>query len=59
MKYNFLDLIGELGGVKEMLVVLVAIFIAPMTNHSFIIKAASKMFYARTYSNKLFIPTKD
>ena len=46
--YNILDLIGDLGGVFDILVRFFAIFISPVAEFLFTTKAISKLFLART-----------
>jgi hypothetical protein len=53
--YNLLDFIGDLGGVFEILVSFFSFFIMPISEHSFILKALSKLFLARTSDAKLFV----
>jgi hypothetical protein len=52
--YGFLDLIGDLGGVLEVLVGFLGFFMMPLSEHSFVLKALNKMFLARTYDTNLF-----
>ena len=52
--YNFLDLIGDLGGVLEVFLVFFAFFIEPISEHSFYMKALSKLFVANTKEKKYF-----
>jgi hypothetical protein len=46
--YDFLDLIGDLGGVFEICSEIFGFFILPISYHSFIIKALKKMFLIKT-----------
>jgi len=43
-----LDLLGDLGGVVEVLLVCFVIFISPISEHAFYIKAANRLFWAKT-----------
>lgn len=52
--YNLLDLFGDLGGVLEIFIAIFAVFIEPMSEHSFVITAISRLFYARTHVKDLF-----
>ena len=42
------DLIGDLGGVAEVIILCFNFLILPISEHSFILQAAKKLFYART-----------
>ena len=53
--YGSLDLLGDLGGVTEIIMLLFGFFLFPISEHSFILKAAKKMFMARTTDKGLFI----
>ena len=46
--YSFLELIGDLGGVLEILLLIFGIFINPISEFSFYMKAIKKMFLIRT-----------
>ena len=52
--YNAVDVIGNLGGVIEMIFVSVGILISPISKHSFITNAIKKLFLANTTDNSLF-----
>ena len=52
--YGFFDLIGDLGGVLELILVLFGIVVSPIANYSFIMKAADKLFYGRTSKEQVF-----
>ena len=43
-----LDLLGDLGGVCEVIVGVLGIFLFPVSEHSFIIKASKIVFLAKT-----------
>jgi hypothetical protein len=53
-KYALLDLLGDLGGVLEVVMLAFGFFLFPISEHSFILKAAHRLFYARTTSDKIF-----
>jgi len=42
------DLLGDLGGVIEVIIVLFGFMIYPISEHSFMLKATKKFFKART-----------
>ena len=46
--YNFFDLLGDLGGVSEIVFLVFSFFLLPISRHSFIVKATKKLFLART-----------
>ena len=46
--YGWLDLLGRLGGVTNVMMILFGSFLFPISKHSFVLKAAKKMFIART-----------
>ena len=52
--YGSLDLLGDLGGVTEIIMIVFGFFLNPISEHSFILKAAKKMFTARTKEQQLF-----
>lgn len=59
--YSIFDLMGDLGGVIEILLIVFNIMFLPMAEHSFNLKAIKKLFLARTKDEELFmnIPAKD
>jgi hypothetical protein len=46
--YNLIDLIGEMGGVVEIIVIVFGVIIYPISHQSFILNATSQLFKART-----------
>ena len=52
--YNLFDLIGDLGGVLEVILAVLGLFILPVSEHSFVMKALSKLYLARTSQTDLF-----
>ena len=52
--YNLLDLLGDLGGVLEVLVFIFGIFLYPISEHSFTMKALSILYLARTEKKNVF-----
>lgn len=46
--YMFFDLLGDLGGVRELFIISFGIFLLPISEHSFVMKAAKYLFFART-----------
>ena len=56
--YGSLDLLGDLGGVTEVVMLVFGFILFPISEHSFTLKAAKKMFKARTAEKDLFNPPK-
>jgi len=52
--YSVLDLFGDLGGVIEILMLTCAFLIEPLASHSFLSKAFSLLFLAKTEDHNLF-----
>lgn len=53
--YGYFDLLGDLGGVLEMVLVFFGFFINPVAEHSFIFKATNKLYLARTNTPGVFL----
>ena len=53
--YTILNLVGDLGGVLEVFLVLLGIFIYPMSEFSFYLKAMERLFLAKIKSPDFFI----
>jgi hypothetical protein len=56
--YSLLDLLGDLGGVTDVLVFLVGGLIFPIAEHHFIMKYLQKMFLVQTKEDHLFLEFK-
>lgn len=56
--YNLLDVIGDLGGVIDIVILLIGFFVFPYSEHNFYLKAIQKMFLARTKNNSIFIQSR-
>ena len=54
--YSFLKLIGDLGGVLEILVLLFVYFMTPITSYSFNMQAMENLYLARSKDASLFLP---
>ena len=52
--YNIFDVLGDVGGVLEVITFVFGIILLPVSYHSFILKASSKFFMARTRNDNLF-----
>lgn len=48
-----MDILGDLGGVIEILMIVLGTFLYPISEHSFILKALQKLYLARTKDAKL------
>ena len=46
--YDITDLIGDLGGVLEVLISFIGLFLFPISEHSYGLKVLEKLFLART-----------
>ena len=57
--YSIQDLMGDLGGVIEILLVVFSIFLCPISEHSFNVQAIKKLYLARTTDDWLFLPSKN
>ena len=53
--YNILDLLGDLGGLTEVFLLVVGYFINPIAEHNFTLKAARRLFIAKTKKDDLFL----
>lgn len=56
--YSLLDLLGDLGGVTEVMMIVFCFLLLPISEHSFIVKAMKKLYIARTRETDLFLPAK-
>ena len=52
--FTLLDLLGEYGGLKEGLTILIALFISNIPGHLYSLKVIQKLFFARTSDERLF-----
>ena len=53
--YDLLGVLGDLGGVTEVIMLFFGFFLEPISEHSFMLKAIKKLFLARTNDNDLFL----
>jgi hypothetical protein len=56
--YSLLDLLGDLGGVTEVMMIVFCALLLPISEHSFIVKAMKKLYIARTKDDQLFMKPK-
>jgi hypothetical protein len=52
--YGILDVIGDLGGVLDVIIFIFGLLLFPISEHSFIMKALQKLFLARTDKEDIF-----
>ena len=52
--YGWLDVLGDLGGVMEIILLAFGFFLYPFSEHSFILNAANSLFYASTKLEGVF-----
>ena len=57
--YGWLDVLGDIGGVTEMMGIIVGFFLLPFSYHNFIIKASYNLFFAKTKDDTLFCKDKN
>ena len=43
--YDFLDLLGDLGGIVEIFIVMFGALLFPISYHSYVVKAISRLFF--------------
>lgn len=53
--YNFLDLLGDLGGLTECFMLVFGFFLFPISEHSFLLQATKKLFFAKTDDDQLLL----
>ena len=56
--YGLIDLLGDLGGVTEVVMIVFGFFLFPVSEHTFTIEATKKLFFASTSDDNLFEPGK-
>ena len=49
-----MSMLGDFGGLQEVLFIFIAFLVAPYAEHSFILKAIRKLYLAKTSSKQLF-----
>lgn len=47
-------LLGDLGGITQIFYLIFGIILYPFSEHSFVVKALKKLYYARTRDNEIF-----
>ena len=52
--YGLLDILGDLGGVTEVIMLLFGFLLYPISEHSFILQALRRLYRARTTDGSLF-----
>ena len=53
--YGFLDVLGDFGGVAQVLETIAAFILAPIATHAYLSKAISKLYVAKTEDRRLFL----
>ena len=53
--YTFMDLIGDLGGVHDLIVFFVSFFMGSISEYSFIIKAMNLLYQVKTAEIGIFV----
>ena len=56
--YSLIDCLGDLGGLIEIIMFIAALIMTPIAFHCYVLKAASKLFTARTKDGNVFLPPK-
>jgi hypothetical protein len=51
--YSILDLLGDFGGVMEVFLLITEVLLKPVSEHSFLVKAISKLYLAQTKDDSL------
>jgi hypothetical protein len=52
--FGWFDLLGRLGGITNVMMILFGMFVYPISEHSYILKAAKKLFIARSADASMF-----
>lgn len=52
--YTFMDLIGNLGGVHDLILLLFSLFFGSISEHSYILKALEKLYLVKTKEKTIF-----
>ena len=52
--YGLIDILGDLGGVLEVIMVIMGGLLMPISEHHFTLQAAKRMYMAKTADSKLF-----
>lgn len=53
--YNFLDLLGDLGGLTECFMITFGFFLLPISEHDFVVQATKRLFIAKTTDDDLLM----
>jgi hypothetical protein len=54
MRYGLFTLLGDTGGIIETCMLTLGFIFFPISQHSFVLTAASKLYMARTTSENIF-----
>ena len=55
--YGAFDIIGELGGVLELIVLFFSFFVNPIAEQAFLLTTGRFLFFARCDEHNLFVPS--
>ena len=58
MVYNIMDLLGDIGGILEALTIFIGVFIFPISEFGFVLKAANFNYYTRKPHKQIFLTEK-
>lgn len=58
-QYNLIDILGDVGGVLELLIFIFGVVMYPWSEFSFLTKALQRLYLARTKKESLFIKKKN
>ena len=56
--YDILDLLGNLGGIVEIMSVIFGVFLMPISYHSYVVKAINRLFFVNSKED-YFVPSND
>lgn len=57
--YSLFDILGDLGGVTEVIMLLFGFFLYPISEHSFSLQALKRLYKARTVDDSIFKKTEE
>ena len=57
--YHILDVLSDLGGIIEVIMIIFGFILFPISEHSFYLKAARMLFFARSKDQNMFIKSTD
>lgn len=57
--YNSLGVLGDLGGIIEVIMIIFGFFLFPVSEHSFYLSAGRLLYFARTKDEQMFTKSND